>query len=66
MISDPLSYLGRSVKLYFQLSFFETFFEATSLPFARSLTVISGALFPSWLSASFHVFVPLISIVSGV
>ena len=62
VISSPFAYFGKSVNVYVQLSLFLTSFDSTgvSFPFAITFTVITSGLFPSWLSASSHVFVPLI------
>ena len=65
-ISFPPSYFGRSVKLYSQLVSAVALASFTFFPFARRFTVISFGRFPSWLSPSFQVFFPLISVVSGV
>ena len=60
------SYFSRPVKLYFQPSFSVISFESTCFPFANKYIVIFSGLTPSLLPSSSQVFVPVISIVSGI
>ena len=64
VISVPFSYFGKSVNVYVHFpSLFAltavTSCDFTLFPFANRFTVIFSGPFPSWLSASSHVFVPL-------
>ena len=67
LISFPSSsYFGNFVKLYFQSCSSVVITDVFSFPFANNFTFIAFGLIPSLLLASFHVFAPLISIVSCV
>ena len=66
LISFPLSSnFGSSVKLYFQSCSSVVITDVFSSPFANNFTLIAFGLIPSLLLASFHVFTPLTSTVSG-
>ena len=59
------SYFASPVKLYFHPSFSLISLASTCVPFANRYIVIFSGLVLSLFPSSFHVFVPLISIVSG-
>ena len=67
LISFPSLYFGKSLNEYdqFPSSPIVTFADFIFVASASKLIVISSGLNPSWLLASFHVFVPATVVVSG-
>ena len=66
IIFCPFSYTGKLVNVAVQLFSLTVCVFPVAVPFLYNSTVTLVGLFPSWLFLSFHVFVTVICVVSGV